>query len=163
MRKIKTKTRYIAIILFIILITPLFIRFFNNRRYINKNKETFATLQTIIEQQDFDRYVINLPKNKERLEAITQIYNNSDLAEIPFIRFEAVNGKEIDIRPYVSDRVYEGIMDIDKTKERYHHSQITRGAVGCYLSHLGIYEKIKQSSKPYALVLEYNNVRSNDI
>jgi GR25 family glycosyltransferase involved in LPS biosynthesis len=129
----------------------------------NMNVEKFATLQTIIEQTDFDRYVINLPKNKERLEAITQIYNNSDLSVVPFIRFEAVNGKEIDVKPFVSERVNDGIVALDTTGERLYHSQITRGMVGCYLSHLEIYKKIQQSSKPYALILEDDAFFDSDI
>ena len=62
-----------------------------------------------------------------------------------------MNGKEIDVKPYVTERVYNGILDIDKTGQRHYHSQITRGAIGCYLSHLDIYNKFKN-----LLVFKYN-------
>jgi len=145
----KTKYLYIAILLIVIIITPLYIRLFSSTR-----KETFATLKTVIEQNDFDRYVINMEKNKDRLEEITNRYNQTDLAEIPFIRFEAVNGKDIDVKPFVTESVYNGIMQLDKTHERRTYKQLTRGMIGCYLSHLEIYKKIQQSTKPYALILE---------
>ena len=152
--------KYIAVILFILVITLIFIGILN---FTYTNQEKFVTLQTIIEQEDFDRYVINLAKNKERLETITNIYNKSDLAIIPFIRFEAVNGKEIDVRPYVTDRVYNGIVDLDNTNQRLYNTQITRGMVGCYLSHLEIYQQIQNNDKPYTLILEDDAIFNSDI
>jgi len=119
--------------------------------------EKFTEDYIEIEREQIDVYVINLAKNKDRLDLITHLYNKSDLKNIPFIRIDAINGKEIDVEPYVTPRVYSGIVDIENNNgQRYHHSQITRGAVGCYLSHLKIYEQIQQSydSKPYALILE---------
>jgi GR25 family glycosyltransferase involved in LPS biosynthesis len=130
--------------------------------YYAKRVEKFESLQ-IIERKDFDCYIINLKKNIDRLEDITTIYNSSDLSPPQFIRIEAVNGREIDIRPYVSDRVYNGILEIDKTGARLHHSQITRGAVGCYLSHLEIYKRFDASNKPYALIIEDDASFNKDI
>ena len=149
----------LIILLTVILIANLFIKYKNTT---TNNTEQF-TIPTI-DRTEVDVYVINLEKNKERLELITQQYNDSDLGLYPFIRIEAINGNEINVQPYVTERVYKGILDIDKNNgERHHHSQMTRGAIGCYLSHLKIYEKCKESTTPYALILEDDAVFNNDI
>lgn len=149
--------RYLLILLIIILIS--YSLYYSYRLQY----ESFELSNTIILRDDFDCYVINLKKNTERLGSINDLYNKSDLSVKPFIRVEAVNGKEIDVKPYVSERVYNGIIDIDNSGERKYHSQITRGAVGCYLSHLDIYNRIKNSKKPYGLVIEDDAWFNEDI
>jgi glycosyl transferase family 25 len=151
----------VCILLFLLVI--LLIKIFKKYKYKYKHEEQFEDT-TQIKKNDLAIYVINLPKNKDRLDHLIQLHNNSDIKEIPFTRIEAVNGKEIDVEPYVTSRVFSGIMDIDNNNgERYHHSQITRGAVGCYLSHLKIYKEMKESSKPYALILEDDAWFNKDI
>ena len=140
--------RYIFIIIMVTLISYSIYKSYKLRY------ESFETNNTIIKREDFDCYIINLKKNTERMGYINELYNKSDLSSEPYIRIEAVNGKEIDVKPYVTERVYNGILDIDKTGERKYHSQITRGAIGCYLSHLDIYNQFKTSKKPYALIIE---------
>jgi len=161
MRQYKNKVP-IKVFLIILLVITLCLNLFIKYSHPPTN-ESFISYK-IIERDEFDTYIINLKKNKDRLDAITSEYNASDLSDVPFIRFDAVNGKEIDVRPYVSERVYNGIKDIENNNgERYHHSQITRGAVGCYLSHIHIYEKIKASKKPFALVIEDDAMINKEI
>lgn len=124
--------------------------------------EQFSIKKEIL-RNEFDCYIINLKKNTERLGVINELYNKSDLSSIPYIRIEAVNGKEIDIKPYVTSRVYNGIVNIDNTGERHFHTQITRGAIGCYLSHLDIYNRIKNSNKPYGLIIEDDAMFNKDV
>jgi GR25 family glycosyltransferase involved in LPS biosynthesis len=132
----------------------LFIVFLYLMVYFYQHKEKFTNKNKVIERDDFDCYVINMKKNKDRLDYIQNIYNLSDLNTVKLIRIEAVNGKDINIEPYVTQHVYKGIQGIERTNQRHHHSQITRGAIGCYLSHLKLYDLIQKSEKPYALVLE---------
>ena len=150
--------KYIRLLLIILIISSVVYNLYKfvDFKQIKLQFESFTTeiSDIVIERKDFDCYVINLKKNTERLFYITDKYNTSDLATEPFIRIEAVNGKEIDIQPYVTDRVYKGIQNINKTGARTYHSQISAGAIGCYLSHIDIYLKILNSDKPYALILE---------
>jgi len=112
---------------------------------------------------DFDRYIINLKRNTERLNYISNLYSKSDLNSVPYIHFEAVDGTSLDLKGYVTEDVYNGIIKIDNDKKRVDASQLTRGMIGCYLSHLRIYEIIKKSDKPYALILEDDGILPNDI
>jgi len=107
-----------------------------------------------ISRSDFDCYVINLKSNRDRLNHISSVYKDSDLAQEPFVLVEAVDGKAIDPKDFVTPRVWEGVQQIDKTGKRSSHDHLTRGMVGCYLSHLKVLEMIKSSNRPYGFVLE---------
>ena len=147
-------------IIFIILLSLLLI--YSIYKSYKLNLEKFS-IKKEISRDEFDCYVINLKKNTDRLGLINELYNKSDLSSIPYIRVEAINGKEIDIKPYVTDRVYNGIINIDTTGERHYHTQITRGAIGCYLSHLDVYNRIKANNKPYGLIIEDDAWFNEDI
>ena len=111
---------------------------------------------------DFDVYVINMVKNKLRLDNFTTSYLNSDLSFKKFIIFPAVVGKELNLVDYVSPKGYQQIIMSEKTNLRMHHYDLTRGAVGCYLSHLGIYKKILESNNKYGLIFEDDSVIATD-
>ena len=91
-------------------------------------------------------YVINLDKNAERLNNFLRLYLNSDLKKKNIERMPAINGKEIDIRPYTTQKAYEQIMFSEENGFRFKHYELTRGACGCYLSHLALYQKLLQDS-----------------
>ena len=92
-----------------------------------------------IKRSDFDCYVINLDKNKDRLKKFTSTYDDSGLTEDRFKRVEAIYGKEINYQEYISDDV---------------EISMTPGMVGCFLSHLNVYNMILNSNKEYALIFE---------
>jgi GR25 family glycosyltransferase involved in LPS biosynthesis len=111
----------------------------------------FGFFKTIILNENFedsntlDIYVITLGK-KERLENIKkqqQKINNK--IEI----FDAVNGKNLDI----NDLKTNNILAYDnKLSENYNNKM---GEIGCYLSHLNIYKKIKKENKKgYTVIFE---------
>jgi len=117
---------------------------------IFKSQELFENFT----EDDFDVYVINLVSNTERLESFKYQYEKSDLAWKKYIVYPAVVGKELDIIKYVTPDAFTQVMETDATKRRKHHYDITKGAVGCYLSHLDIYRKIAASNKKYGLIFE---------
>jgi glycosyl transferase family 25 len=111
---------------------------------------------------DFDVYVINLVSNKERLESFKQQYAKSDLSWKEYIVYPAVVGKDLDIIKHVTPQAYSQLMETDLTNKRKHHYDITRGAIGCYLSHLDIYKKIASSNKKYGLIFEDDVMIASD-
>ena len=101
-----------------------------------------------------DVYLINLDRNKERLEFFIEQYMMSDLRTKQFNRLTAVDGKKIDIKEYISPRAFTEIKGIEKTGYRTKHYQLTRGAIGCYLSHLMAYEIIAKAQNEFGLIFE---------
>lgn len=99
-------------------------------------------------------YLINLDRNKERLKYFDAQYKHSDLRSIPYQRFEAVDGRKLHIRELTSEKAYQEIIAAERNGFRTKHYQLTRGAIGCYLSHMELYKKIAADRKPYALIFE---------
>jgi GR25 family glycosyltransferase involved in LPS biosynthesis len=104
---------------------------------------------------DFDVYVINLDRNKSRLGLFMEQYAVSDISVKKVKRIAAADGRKINIAQYISDTAYKEIQTIETTGFRTKHYQLTRGAVGCYLSHLKAYSLIKDSpDKSHGLIFE---------
>jgi hypothetical protein len=102
----------------------------------------------------FDVYVINLDKATERLGHFKKQVASSDLVSQSFIRFPAINGSTLDIQSMVSPKALWEISQAERTGFRLRHYQLSRGAVGCYVSHLRLWESILKTDKQVALVFE---------
>jgi GR25 family glycosyltransferase involved in LPS biosynthesis len=87
-------------------------------------------------------WVINLKKNVTRLNRFTHFYKESDIATLPLQTFEAIYGKGLDPTKYLSTDAYDTLLLNEKNNYRTKHYQLTRGAIGCYLSHVAIIKKL---------------------
>ncbi len=147
----------VVIIIFVVISTQLYPTFFSyegfaNTPYVVKNK--IACMKMGLSLNDMNIYLINLAKNKERLEYFIEQYMMSDLRYKQFKRFDAVDGKSVDLKSHVTDLAYTEITDAERTGFRTKHYQLTRGAVGCYLSHIGVYELIANGDQQYGFIFE---------
>ena len=136
-------------LLYTLIIILIIIIYFNyqTEKFIDDNSK-------IINKNDINVYVINLVKNKERLDNFKYEYNNSDMVSIPYIVYPAIVGVDLDLKKHVTPNAYNQIIMTEKTNTRNHHYDLTRGAVGCYLSHINIYKEIVKSNKKYGLIFE---------
>lgn len=89
-------------------------------------------------------YIVNLEKDVKKRERMTEI-----LSKIPFL--DVVFSKAVEGRKLSSDEL-DHLADMAELKKRYGH-KATLPALGCSLSHLGIYKAICKSSDP-VLILE---------
>ena len=96
--------------------------------------------------------VINLKSRKDRLEA----FNKNNLKYISYERFEAVNGYDIDYKKLTEDGYDTNHNWIDPILE----TPITKGEVGCFLSHYKMWQRCIESNEPY-LILEDDAIISD--
>lgn len=96
-------------------------------------------------------HVINLEKNKERYERFMESY---DLNEIHIERFNAIVGKDLDPEKYISKNAYNKLLLMEEKGYRTQHSELSRGAIGCYLSHVELYKKLINDNCEYYLIFE---------
>lgn len=89
-------------------------------------------------------YLINLKKNKARLENSRQFFAAENIA---FTRTEAVNGWDLDAQTIA--RVY----DARAAKSRYKYPLI-KPEIGCYMSHLQAWQQIADSGEKGGFVFE---------
>ena len=100
---------------------------------------------------------INLDKNDERWLSIKTSYGESDLHayNVKLRRFSAYVGKDLELEKVMSPEGLAELVKVERRGYRTHHYQMTRGAVGCFLSHWEVYvELANDSDNDCYLVLE---------
>jgi len=91
-------------------------------------------------------YVINLDRNKDRLENIKSYFESN---QIQFERFTAVDGKSI-----ISLEAQKTINNLRKSKYPGSNHILSIGEIGCASSHLKLYEKLLASDQEYFIIIE---------
>ena len=102
-----------------------------------------------------DVYVINLDKATKRLTHFKDQFQQCDLSRgrAP-IRISAVDGRTIELKGVVSARAQKEIQQAEATGFRQKHYELSRGAVGCYLSHIHAWQSLLKSDKNAAIIME---------
>lgn len=105
---------------------------------------------------DVKMYYINLDKNVDRnnnMKSIINKYGFTNYERVPGIltgKYEQVNL----YKDQITEKAYQTLMENNKNRNRTRHSQLTNGAVGCFLSHMKIYKDIVEKNIPYAIIFE---------
>jgi GR25 family glycosyltransferase involved in LPS biosynthesis len=99
-------------------------------------------------------YLINMSKNQDRYKRFKKSFAKTDMSDIGFKRIEGVNGRLLDLNEYLSDESHKKIIKAEKNGYRKYHYELTRGAVGCYLSHLNCYKEIATQKEEYGIIFE---------
>ena len=99
-------------------------------------------------------YLINMAKSHDRYKRFKDSIQKSDLRPVGFTRIEGVNGRAQNLKKLVSPQAYQNIIKSEKTNYRRYHYELTRGAVGCYLSHINVYKSVLQQDTEYAIIFE---------
>ena len=107
-----------------------------------------------ITMSNINIYIINMARNPDRYKRFKKSISKTDLKSVGFTRIEGVDGKKLNIKELVSPEAYSNIIKSEKTKYRKFHYELTRGAVGCYLSHINVYKAVKKQKNKYAFIFE---------
>ena len=107
-------------------------------------------------QSKFDKtYLINLDRRPDRLEKFLRSYDLSDMKNIDLTKMTGVDGSEINIEKVPLSEVARGeLKQIETTGFRSKHYQLTRGAIGCYLSHVKVWKDIVENNHKNGLIFE---------
>lgn len=100
-------------------------------------------------------YLMNLERRPDRLNDFMVNYNNTDLKKIQLTRMHAVDGSKLDLKSIpLTDMSKLELKQLETTGFRYKHYQLTRGAIGCYLSHVKIWENMLKNNQDIILIFE---------
>lgn len=143
--KVKHRVHVVLIIVIIILLLALLV-------------STYSRLneQNIINSAVFSKiYLINLVRRPDRLKTFLLNYNKSDLKNFNITKFDAIDGSKLDETNIpLSELASAELQQLKTTGFRTKHYQLTKGAIGCYLSHVKIWEHILKNDKDTVLILE---------
>lgn len=138
-----TKNRVIIAILLTIIFSILFWR----SNILNQPQEGFN------DQLKLRLFVINMEKDKQRFQKLTKYYNNSDLTSLPINRYEAIVGKQVPPENWLSNDALTELQLIEKKGFRTHHHSVTRGGLGCFLSHYNLAKQLIQDKSVGAYLI----------
>lgn len=100
--------------------------------------------------------VISLKKRKDRLLAFQEEMEPTDIPYLTDISVtEGVDGKALDLSTV--SMVAEARLTLHSqiiSGKRLEHRDLTPGAVGCYMSHLKVWQELVYSGQPYGIVFE---------
>lgn len=122
--------------------------------FSDKNSTRKTSMPFVFRSNNIRVYLINMDKSIDRLERFRNTLAKSDLKNVSFERISAINGKALNLKPLLSKRSYDRLLKTEKKGYRLYHYELTRGAVGCYLSHMKAYEKIIQQKEDIAFIFE---------
>ena len=96
-------------------------------------------------------YCISLKDNEDRRENI--------LKHFPFTInfFDAINTKRekvLEYKDFIDKKSWKQLEHTNFFQQRNFHHNLTNGAVGCFLSHIGVLKNIVDKKIPYSLILE---------
>ena len=90
-------------------------------------------------------YVINLDRRPDRYAALKRLIDVSDLRHVPLQRISAYDSVTHNYSHLLSPVAKKELDQLQKTGFREHHSQLTNGAIGCYLSHYEVWKTVAES------------------
>lgn len=109
--------------------------------------------EPFIGRLDTQLYVINLDRSKSRMEHFRRSLSSSDL-NTGYQRVQAIDHKSIDVKQFLSPQAYGELQHNESRGYREKHYELTRGAVGCYMSHLKTWSMFIESPYSVAIVCE---------
>jgi len=121
------------------------------------------TKEVAVAELGWDMYVINLDRAQKRLDSFLQMLSTTDLSGQPVIRLKAIDGHVLNLEDYVTDAALREILDAERLGYRQRHYELTRGAVGCYLSHMNAWHRMLESDQQSIMICEDDAVLSKNI
>lgn len=96
-------------------------------------------------------YCISLKDREDRRKNILQ---NFPYRIHFFDAYDTRNSNILLYKNLIDKKSWKQLEKTNRIKQRNYHHNLTNGAVGCFLSHIGILKKIIENKQPYSLILE---------
>lgn len=104
----------------------------------------------------FDKiFLINLKRRQDRLKLFMDHYTLSDMKNMPIVKFDAIDGSKLEVDSVpLSELARAELQQLKTTGYRTKHYQLTKGAIGCYLSHVKLWENIIKNNYESVIIFE---------
>jgi len=92
-------------------------------------------------------FIINMNKDADRYDNFINRYLSSDISSEKINRFSAIVGKNVTPENWLTDNSLAELHRIEKKGYRNYHHSLTRGGIGCFLSHHTLAKNLLQDSQ----------------
>ena len=118
-----------------------------------------------MKMEKYDVCLINMKSAKRRLAMFKQNYALTDISKThSLIRIPGIDGKQIpNIAELLSPKALNEVLTAERAGHRVKHYQLTRGAIGCYQSHVKAWTALLETDNSAALMFEDDAVMVADI
>ena len=100
-------------------------------------------------------YVINLERRKDRMKDFLIHFDRSDLRNYKLLQHRGIDGSTLDIKSILlSERARNEFDELTRTNKRKYMYQLSIGAIGCYFSHVQLWETTILNNHMYSIILE---------
>jgi len=113
-------------------------------------RDSFKDQNTFTLSDKFDAYYINLKRRPDKNKNTLLELEKSNLLKNKMKRFEAIDGKKIDLTNYLAPGIGKSLLEK------------RRGWIGCALSHMELWQRCISMNKPI-LVFEDDNVIKEEV
>ena len=107
-------------------------------------------------QNNIHAYVINMDKNKDRYSTFMSTAD-SYMHDTHVEKFSAIDGTKMsfeELEKVATPEIIDGIKELDATNKRSRDEQLTRGMIGCYMSHISLYKHNLEKHNDIVMVFE---------
>lgn len=126
---------FLKITLILLFLVIIAISILNMQKYNTEGFEDKPKTDIDIDKK-LKTFYINLDKNEDRRKLIETYYSKTDMHNvIPLERFSAIRGDTININKLLTPEALDELKLTEMRGYRTKHYQLTRGAIGCYVSH----------------------------
>ena len=103
---------------------------------------------------DYCIYVIHMSSKTRRWASFSRRIRECDLDHQKMLVFEGVDGNAVSLSQHLTSKALQEVLRNERMKFRQKHYELTRGAVGCFLSHVSVWRDFLNGPYDAALVLE---------
>jgi len=109
--------------------------------------------------QFLDLYVVHLPDNEYRKQRLLKRFQNEP--SIHFYFYNAVDTRKlkwINYHSFIHTSAIDELIHYEKTQSRKSHKSVLPGAIGCFLSHITLYQLLLKISQNDFFILEDDTI-----
>ena len=125
-------------------------------------KDSFNDQNTFTLSDKFDAYYINLKRRPDKNKNTLVELNKSNLLKNKMKRFEAIDGKDIDLTNYLAPGISARLLEKRRRCISARLLEKRRGWIGCALSHMELWQRCVYINKPM-LIFEDDNVIKEEV
>ena len=105
--------------------------------------ENYDNYEVVEDDENMKIFVINLDEKKDKLRNFIKKYESYDISNKYLLnRYVAIDGKKVQPEEWLTEKAIDKLVESKRNGYRKYHHELTQGGIGCFLSHLTLYQEL---------------------